>query len=116
MLPSEIARHFAGRKNLGSGILAHDGLVEEGSAFHSPKPLLLHHTPIYDPSWPSAEPEERIPTVLLSGTNRDSLIVWQTLLYEMEGVVPWEIRREIGNVIRAIGEQGWRRYREVRGG
>ena len=67
----------------------------EGAKFHSPTPLLLH--------------EVGLPTggvAVLCGTCAENLAVFQHLLAESAGTLPWTVRREFGNLIRAIALRG----------
>ena len=70
-----------------------------GAKFHSPQPLVLHTVPMY--------PGHASPGVMLCGTCADNLSVLQRLMADYDGDVPWPIRREFGNWIRALAEKGW---------
>lgn len=72
----------------------------EGAKFHSPTPLVLHETPLA----PSGEG----PTAVLCGTCCSNLTVLQHLLAEHDGDLPWAVRREFGNLVRALALRGWR--------
>ena len=65
----------------------------QGSKHHSPTPLVLHrfHTP-------SGR------EVMLCGTCRDNVRVLTGLSRASEGRLPWPLRREFGNRIRAVAE------------
>lgn len=76
----------------------------EGAKFHSPVPLLVRPRPL-----PNGE------TIFLCGTCGDTLTVFGQLLTQNEGELPWEVRREFGNRIRAIGLRGYKALREVNG-
>ena len=73
------------------GVLA-DGYRCEGSKFHSPQPLIVTE---YD----LGEDE----SVMLCGTCTGNLTVLMSLLEAHKGSLPWEARREFGNMIRALG-------------
>lgn len=62
----------------------------EGAKFHSPSPLLLH-----DVELPSGR------RARLCGSCRDNLVVLQRL-HQVEPDLPWEVRREFGNRLRAL--------------
>jgi hypothetical protein len=67
--------------------------VEEcqGAKFHSPRPMILHETPVGSGD-----------VVLLCGTCRDNLAVLEALQESTEEALPGPLRREWGNVIRAL--------------
>lgn len=69
-----------------------------GAKFHSPTPLILHEVKI------GPEPEQ---VVWLCGTCSDNLSVLRHLLTESGGDLPWALRREFGNMIRAIALREW---------
>jgi hypothetical protein len=62
-----------------------------GSKFHSPTPLLLHEVEL-----------PRGTTALVCGTCRDNLQLLTELTRHTEGSLPWTIRREFGNNLRAL--------------
>lgn len=66
-----------------------------GAKFHSPTPLVLHEVEV------GGDP------VLLCGTCAANLRVLQHLLVQTDGDLPWTVRREFGNLIRAIALRGW---------
>ena len=80
------------------------GEVCLGAKFHSPSPLVLREVNLvpWDPNLNE--------TVWLCGTCADNLLVFQHLLGQTEGLVPWETRREFGNQVRALGHRGWDIY------
>lgn len=73
-----------------------------GSKHHSPTPLLVTMTSVAD---------ELIP---LCGTCAINLRVFGHLMTTSNGSLSWEIRREFGNRIRALGVKDWE-YRSARG-
>ena len=77
------------------GVLA-DGIECEGARYHSPNPLILHRIEVEDGD-----------VVLLCGTCRDNLDVFDRLMRSQEGELAWPVRREFGNLIRAIGLRVW---------
>lgn len=62
----------------------------EGAKFHSPSPLLLHEVEL---------PGGRL--VVLCGVCRDNLDVLRSLMI-VKPTLPWTIRREFGNRLRAL--------------
>jgi hypothetical protein len=73
------------------GRLAVEGTGCEGAKFHSPSTLLLNKVDL---------PDGR--TVALCGTCRDNLAVLALLLAHYGQDLPWPVRREFGNVLRAL--------------
>lgn len=91
----------------------------EGARFHSPTPLFVEDTRIVPVMWlsdlkinPGVAPE----CVWLCGTCRDNLAILTQIYKAAEGRVPWKVRREFGNSLRALAERGWARYEQVTGG
>lgn len=72
----------------------------EGAKFHSPKPLMVHERTLA----PSGAGE----TAWLCATCCDNLSVLQHLLVEHDGDLPWAVRREFGNLVRALALRGWK--------
>lgn len=67
----------------------------EGAKFHSPQPLQVHPVLLSDGSWAN-----------LCGTCRDNLSILRDLLAANSGTLPWSVRREFGNLIRALALRG----------
>lgn len=67
-----------------------------GAKYHTPAPLLLRRYKI------GRE------TIWLCGTCQDRLAVLLHLYRLHDGKVPWPLRREFGNLIRAIGERAYK--------
>lgn len=82
----------------------------EGAKFHSPNPLLVSEVPLVSPLWPGVTTLD--PLVWLCGNCADNLRVYQLLLGQHAGQLEWPIRREFGNLIRALGDKGWKQYCE----
>lgn len=82
----------------------------EGSRFHSPTPLFVSTVRLVPEQWPGQANAQSSPQVSLCGTCRDNLAVLQQILYATGGNVPWQVRREFGNTIRALADRGWRLY------
>lgn len=80
------------------GVLSLEGECE-GAKFHSPTPLILHEVAL--------APSGAGTTALLCATCCDNLRVLQHLLTTNAGDVPWVVRREFGNMIRALALRGW---------
>lgn len=85
----------------------------EGSRFHSPTPLFVSTVPLIPQAWSARAHAQFSPRVSLCGTCRDNLAILQQILLETDGDVPWQVRREFGNTIRALADKGWRRYQEL---
>lgn len=85
------------------GWYAREGETCEGAKFHSPQPLVLRNVSLnpFDPTDGDID-------ALLCGTCADNLGVLQELFVKMDGDVPWPLRREFGNQIRALAERGWK--------
>ncbi len=80
----------------------------EGAKFHSPNPLLVTEVSLVSPLWPRVATLG--PLVWLCATCADNLRVYQHLLGQSEGKMEWPIRREFGNLVRALGDKGWQEY------
>jgi len=63
----------------------------EGSQHHSPRPIVLHAVSL---------PDERV--VMLCGTCRDNVETLVAMRRTYSGSLPWPVRREFGNTIRAL--------------
>lgn len=79
----------------------------EGAKFHSPHPLMVSEVPLCEGAG--------APVVLLCGTCADNLSILRHLLVRNNGRLPWPVRREFGNTIRALALQGWDHYAEHHG-
>lgn len=77
----------------------------EGSKFHSPNPLLVHEVDLVP--W-DARPA--VHTAWLCGTCKGNLWVYQKILHERHGDIPWDVQRSFGNQIRALAKRGWGIY------
>lgn len=75
----------------------------EGARFHSPNPLVLREVFL--------SPDGQGPKACLCATCADNLAVLQALLLQTDGDVVWPVRREFGNLIRALALKGWEDYR-----
>lgn len=67
----------------------------EAAKFHSPTPLLVYKRRV----------GER--TAIICGTCEDNLTVYLKLLEANDGELPWEVRREFGNLLRALAQEEW---------
>lgn len=67
-----------------------------GARYHSPSPLVVHEVEITDTE-----------SVFLCGTCLDNFRVYRAILEAHEGNAPWPLRREFGNLIRALVERAW---------
>lgn len=77
----------------------------EGSKFHSPNPLLVHQVNLVP--WNG---DEWRYTSWLCGTCQWNLWVYQKLLFERDGNIPWAVQRSFGNGVRALAKKGWEIY------
>lgn len=91
----------------------------EGAKFHSPTPLFVHDVRLVPYNWlhelhinPGVAPA----AVWLCGTCKDNLAILQQIYKATNGDVPWPVRREFGNELRALAQKGWDRYLKVIGG
>lgn len=87
----------------------------EGAKFHSPTPMFTHDVPLIPAEWDAAISAMHSPRAYLCGVCRDKLLILQQILAAHDGKVPWEVRREFGNEVRALALRGWDKYTEVRG-
>lgn len=88
-----------------------DEAVCEGSKFHSPTPLFVDPFVTLIPTQWSAQASAQLsPRVALCGTCKDNLAILQQIMLACGGEVPWQVRREFGNSIRALADKGWRLY------
>lgn len=90
------------------GVLA-DTQECEGSKYHTPSPLVLRPYTLS-----SFKKIEMVPTddddekaIWLCGTCVANLNIFLSLMEATEGNMPWEVRREFGNLIRLLGLDLW---------
>jgi len=77
----------------------------DGARFHSPTPLFVQDVCLVSPDWGVIP--ANAPRALLCGTCRDNLAVLQQMMAVAKGGLPWTVRREWGNDIRALAQRGW---------
>lgn len=77
-----------------------------GAKHHSPTPLVVR-TVVLDPE---RRTDVAAPTATLCGTCADNVGVLMGLMHHHDGVVPWAVRRDFGNLIRALAQRGWEWY------
>jgi hypothetical protein len=82
----------------------------EGSKFHSPTPLFVSPVRLVPEQWSAQVSAQVSPRVSLCGTCRDNLAILQQIMFSRNGQVPWQVRREFGNTIRALADRGWQIY------
>jgi hypothetical protein len=89
------------------GILAEGGEVCEGAKHHSPRPLIVHEFEVLrDGLRPIETIEDDVPgAVWLCATCADNVRVALSLFASHGGALPWEARREFGNLVRAIAQR-----------
>ncbi len=91
-----------------------DEALCEGSKFHSPTPLFVDtFVPLIPVQWSAQANAQFSPRVSLCGTCRDNLLILQQIMLDRDGDVPWQVRREFGNTIRALADRGWRIYSDL---
>lgn len=90
----------------------------EGAVFHSPRPLFVHEQLLVDQQWWPMEIQHKVydkaPRAYLCGTCRDNLYLLLQMLHASDGTLDWEIRREYGNLLRALALRGWQWFSEHR--
>lgn len=83
----------------------------EGAKHHSPRPLTVKDTSLVRREWWHEDYPSPIwlnaPRAYLCGTCRGNLSILLQMLHHAEGDLPWEVRREFGNDIRALATKGW---------
>lgn len=101
MLPTALAAHLDDTEEELDlpGVVARDDECC-GAKFHSPSPLVLREVELN----PWGGPSE---TALLCGTCADNLSLLQALLGAAEGELDWPVRRDFGNLVRALALRGW---------
>lgn len=82
----------------------------EGAKFHSPQPLLVRQYGLDGAALYATDDRAATATVWLCGTCAANLTVLLCLLKAHQGDLPWEARREFGNLIRALGMRAWKHY------
>jgi len=88
-----------------------------GAKFHSPTPLTMRSYDLkgavaYVVSGEKLR-EEGPDRVWLCGTCVANLKVLLLVLHAHDGELPWEVRREFGNRLRAVAFRAWKHYRAV---
>lgn len=82
----------------------------EGAKFHSPQPLLVREYGLDGQVLYPLDGTKEAPSVWLCGTCAANLTVLMCLLHAHDGDLPWEARREFGNLVRALGMRAWKHY------
>jgi hypothetical protein len=77
----------------------------EGAQFHSPTPICIRPYVLGQELLAPAEEDELDIATWLCGNCCDNLTVYLRLLFEYEDDLPWVVRREFGNLIRALGNK-----------
>lgn len=92
------------------GVLAESPVACEAARHHSPRPLLVREyrvtksgLEVFD--GPASEPG----TVWLCGTCASNVMVALALFEAHNGVLPWQARREFGNLVRAIAQRPYQK-------
>lgn len=88
----------------------------EGAKYHSPRPLFVEATWLVRREWWPEDAQHAhwvmAPDAWLCGTCRDNLAILLQLIHHADGDLPWEVRREFGNEIRALAKKGWAWFAE----
>lgn len=89
------------------GILAESDVACEGAKHHSPRPLIVQEYEVLkDGLRPIHTIADDVPgAVYLCATCADNVRVALSLFASHGGVLPWEARREFGNLVRAIAQK-----------
>jgi hypothetical protein len=86
------------------------GGVCQGSKFHSPAPLLVRSLALGDAVGLlvfEQDPGTDVEPVHLCATCRDNLTVYLSVLAAYDGATPHSVRRDFGNLTRALGDRAW---------
>lgn len=88
------------------GILAESPVSCEAAKHHSPRPLIVNEYQVLkDGLEPIFEVTDEPGTAWLCGTCADNVRVALALFEAHDGVLPWQARREFGNLVRAIAQR-----------
>lgn len=106
-VPPTIARLVSQAGALGlPGLLAVADSACEAAKHHSPRPLLVR---AYRVSVEGVNPididQDEPGAVTMCGTCADNVEVAVALFASHGGVLPWQARREFGNLVRAIAQR-----------
>lgn len=88
------------------GVLAEAPVACEAAKHHSPRPLIVCEYEVRRDGLRLIETVEDTPnTVWLCGTCAANVEVALALFASHDGVLPWQARREFGNLVRAIAQR-----------
>lgn len=88
------------------GVLAESPMACEAAKHHSPRPLLVCEYEVRKEGLRLMEHVEDVPgSVWLCGTCAANVEVALALFASHGGVLPWQARREFGNLVRAIAQK-----------
>lgn len=88
------------------GVLAEAPTACEAAKHHSPRPLLVCEYEVRRDGLRLIEAVEDVPgTVWLCGTCAANVEVALALFASHGGALPWQARREFGNLVRAIAQR-----------
>lgn len=108
VVPRHIAEHIDSMGLRQQGYHFADEFPCEGAQFHSPVPLVTFQVSLVGPTWPDMhDMGNDNPHVYLCGTCRNNLRLYQEM---METGMNWPLKREFGNYLRKLADQGWRYY------
>jgi hypothetical protein len=106
-VPPTILRLIGQTGGLGlPGVLAESPVACEAAKHHSPRPLLVREYRVTRTGLePLDEVTEEKGTVWLCGTCAANIEVALALFEAHDGTLPWQARREFGNLVRAIAQR-----------
>lgn len=90
------------------GILAESPVSCEGAKFHSPQPMLVSEYVVARDGLIEQLGATVPESVWLCGTCSANVNVLLSLMAAHNGTLPWEARREFGNLVRAIAMRAYK--------
>lgn len=88
------------------GVLAESPVSCEAAKHHSPRPLIVNEYRVLKDGLESIHSVTDEPgTAWMCGTCADNVRVALALFEAHGGVLPWQVRREFGNLVRAIAQR-----------
>lgn len=90
------------------GILAESDVACEAAKHHSPRPLIVHEFEVSKDGLRCIEGVEAVDSVWLCATCADNVRLALALFASHGGTLPWEARREFGNLVRAIAQKAYK--------
>lgn len=116
-LPKAVREHLYDGQSLWM-LPGNDDVACAGARHHSPRPLFTNFVRLaLREWWPEDYPYAAwvmAPDAALCGTCADNLTMLLRIYHAADGTPPWPVRREFGNDLRALAEQGWEWFAEHR--